>query len=155
MWLSRTNELSAAVQQFSDEAASYWAEVGRKGAHERANIKLQEARLLGMNTVIDGMWPTIGDRLDEPEAHKIEELLNEMTVMALGGEFGSETKEPRPSLPEQIIRLGASIRVMVQEEVANALTLRGWWRFVWQRADRIQTAAERGDVAIARKRSRV
>lgn len=100
-----------------------------------------------MNTIIDGMWPTIGERLNEPKAHILEKLLNEMSVSALGGDFGSEDRDPRETLPEEIIRLGASIRVTLQEEVADALTVAGWWRFACQREARRQAAAARGESA--------
>lgn len=145
LWLARTKDLSEAVEKFSDEAANYWAEVGRRKSHERSNVKLQEARLLGMNTIIDGMWPAIGDRLNEHKAKGIEQLLNEMTIAALSGDFGEDERAPRPNLPEKLIRLGATIRVTLHEEVGAALTVKGWWLFVWQRAARWQAAAARGD----------
>jgi hypothetical protein len=88
---ARCDELSKALIEAGNAAADYWAKEFKENEIDKA--RASEARLLGMQAMIDGLAQLVIDRFRKKDRMELQDRLADMTDALTGGRF-SEAGRP-------------------------------------------------------------
>ncbi|ODA95003.1 hypothetical protein BFX40_20460 [Mesorhizobium sp. SEMIA 3007] len=105
---ARCDELCAAINAASVVAADYWANDFKLAPDQR----VQEARLLGAQALIDGLFDDLRSVVSAADGAELDDVLSNLFEQFTGGAFSVKDRPPDPA------RLSASIQAASEAVIA-------------------------------------
>lgn len=149
LWMGRVGRFQDSLFDAADCATEYWLvqdetpadAPGPQHAERDQDRRIAEAKLLGFQSRMDGLFASISERLLDSDRAKAEQILRKMTDALTGGNFGSRRRPIDIPRSQSAQTYAAELLVVTQLAADNALSVFGTLRYWWERAHRRQDAA--------------
>lgn len=122
-WLVKLDRLCAMVELQANAATEYW--LVRHTAAVENDLKQAEAKIMGMQALIDGYYEMVRERLLLPHQENIERLLGDFVDAVSGGQFGVSHRGPDFDRAAIVQSTAADLIVMVRRSTVDSLSLIG------------------------------
>lgn len=116
---SRLDELCRALLEAATLAAEYWATEFRDEPQQR----VQEARILGAQALIDGIYADLRGVLRQEDSEKIDNSLSELFEIMSGGDFSVKNRAKDPARIASPIQAASAAVVEIRRSHRKSIPL--------------------------------
>jgi len=125
IWKLRRDELNARCDELCDlllecgrTASGYWAD---NFVHNTKEMRVQEARILGLQALFEGLYAELKPRLNADEAESIDLLMSELIDAVSGGDFTVEDRVPDSVRTRSALQAAAEAIVAIRRAHHNTM----------------------------------
>jgi hypothetical protein len=115
---ARCDELCKAVLDAGLIAADYWATDFTSKVRE---LRIAEAKILGAQSLIDGLYAEMRIRLRERDAEGMDHLMSELLDALTGGEFTVQSRQPDIPRVQRAAQSASSVIVALRRAYHNTM----------------------------------
>lgn len=144
LWIGSVERLCKEVENLADLAVDYWLISAGETNDENKGIfsySKTEIKILGSQTLINGMSVTFSESLPDQERNELDTLFNELFDAAAGGDFGSPARKANYDQARTVQDLASELLLRIRSSSAAALSFRGGLRGIRQRSINVQRRA--------------
>ena len=116
----RCNELCGVVLQGGYLASEYWATDYK---NQIRDARIAEAKVLGAQSLIDGLYAELRIRLREEEAVRIDQLMSDLVDSLTGGSFTVEGRAPDATRTQRSTQSASLLVVAIRRAHRNTMPL--------------------------------
>jgi hypothetical protein len=117
---ARCDELCKVVLEAGAIAAEYWASDFK---YKLSDARIAEAKVLGAQSLIDGLYAELRIRLREEEALQIDQLMSDLVDSLTGGKFTVQDRDPDPSRTQSSTQSASLLVVAIRRAHRNTMPL--------------------------------
>jgi len=115
---ARCDELSRAILDCAKTASAYWADEYDKRLKD---MRIAEARILGLQSLFEGLYAELKLRLDLDETEEIDKLMSDLLDDISGGGFTVEGRPPDSIRTRSAQESAAAVVVAIRKAHQNTL----------------------------------
>jgi hypothetical protein len=109
---SRCDELCRSILDCASAAAEYWAT--EYTAADIKALRVSEARILGLQSLCDGLYENVRSRLDFEQAAQIDALLSNLLDNVSGGQFSVQNRPTDPTRTAAVLQAASEVVVAIR-----------------------------------------
>lgn len=115
---ARCDEVCKAVLDAASIAAEYWATDFKD---RLPDARIAEAKVLGAQALIDGLYAELRIRVNEDEAREIDSLMSDLLDSLTGGDFTVEGRRPDPGRTGRSTQGASAVVVAIRRAHQNTI----------------------------------
>lgn len=146
VWLKRVENLCSTVDLAAQSSTEYWTTRDDEAASsDTTKTDIAEARILGLQTRIDGMVSAL--ELDEPDKERILLLLGDLRDCLTGGSFAGSRRRQDLERARLVQMFASDLIVTVWAAAYSHLSFFAWLK---RRSEQLERAIAKATRALRR-----